>query len=384
MAVSPRPAEPFALADLEEWAFHEIMIRHFGLLNTLLLLLISSAAQAHASGTRTPLIVGTKDAPPFVIKGSDGKWTGISIELWERLAAELKLDYQFKELDLERLLSGVQSNSLDAAVAAITVTSDRERVMDFTHPFYTTGLGIAVSAWGGPPWLAVLRRVLSWQFLTVIGLLALVLMSVGLLVWLFERRKNSEQFGGKAVDGIGSAFWWSAVTMTTVGYGDKAPRTFAGRVVGLIWMFAAIIIISSFTAAITSALTVSQLGSSIRGPSDLPGVRVAAVAGSTGVQYLNQRQINFQEYPDALGALQALAAGRADAVVYDAPILKYLAKEKFADAVSVLPNTFTRQDYAIAVPQGSSLRETLNRVLEREIRSPQWQEVIYHYLGRDE
>jgi len=318
------------------------------------------------------------------MKGPDGNWTGISIELWQDMAAELKLDYQFKELDLDDLLSGVESNSLDAAVAAITVTSEREQVMDFTHPFYMTGLGIAVSASSGPPWLAVVRHVLSWQFLAVVGLLALVLIGVGLLIWLLERKKNSEHFGGKPFEGIGSGFWWSAVTMTTVGYGDKAPRTFAGRVVGLIWMFAAIIIISSFTAAITSALTVTQLGSSIRGPGDLPGRRVAVVASSTGEEFLKARHIRYRGYPDALGALLALAVGRADAVVYDAPILKYLAREKYPGSIYVLPNTFIRQDYAIAVPQGSPLRETLDRVLEREIRSPRWQEVLYHHLGQEE
>ena len=343
-----------------------------------------SAAQTETPVAHTPLVVGTKEAPPFAMKDADGKWTGISIELWQQLATELQLTYEFRETDLEHLLSGVQSNSFDAGVAAITVTSDREKVLDFTHPFYTTGLGIAVSAPSGTPWLAVLRRLLSWQFLTVIGLLALVLVGVGMLVWLFERRKNSEQFGGKPIHGIGSAFWWSAVTMTTVGYGDKAPQTLPGRVVGLIWMFAAIIIISSFTAAITSALTVSQLGSSIRGPGDLPGVRVAAVSASTAEQYLNGRHISYQNYPDALSALRSLASGRVDAVVYDAPILKYLAKENFAGEVNVLPYTFVRQDYAIAVPQGSPLRETLNRVLERQIRSPQWQEVIYRYLGRND
>jgi polar amino acid transport system substrate-binding protein len=269
-------------------------------------------------------------------------------------------------------------------VAAITVTSDRERVMDFTHPFYMTGLSIAVSASGGASWLAVLRQAMSKQFLAVVALLVLLLLSVGFLMWLFERRKNREQFGGKPLHGIGSGLWWSAVTMTTVGYGDKAPRTVAGRIVALIWMFAGIILISSFTAAITSALTVSQLGSSIRGPGDLPRVRVAAVNSSTGEQYLKGRHINYQDYPDALSALRALEAGRVDAVVYDAPILRYLAKEDFPGTMTVLPHTFVRQDYAIAVPQGSPLRETLDRVLEREIRSSHWQEVIYHYLGRDE
>ena len=343
-----------------------------------------AVAQGQAAAIPAPLLIGTKESPPFAMKDPDGNWTGISIELWQNLAAELNLDYRFKELDLEELLAGVRTNSLNAAVAAITVTSDRERVMDFTHPFYTTGLGIAVSASNGAPWLAAVRRLFSWQFLTVIGLLALVLMGVGFLVWLFERRANSEQFGGKTLHGLGSGFWWSAVTMTTVGYGDKSPRTLGGRVVGLIWMFAAIIIISSFTAAITSALTVSQLGSSIRGPGDLPGVRVATVGSSTAEQYLQGRHITYQNHPDVRSALLALVAGRADAVIFDAPILKYLAKEEFPGDLNVLPNTFVRQDYAIAVPQGSPLRETLNRVLEREIRSPRWQELIYHYMGRNE
>lgn len=362
------------------------MRRNFHWLLIAPLLLTFLTVRAQIPQPHTPLIVGTKEAPPFAMKDKDGKWTGISIELWQKIAAELKLEYQFKELTLEQLLSGVESNSLDVAVAAITVTSSRERVMDFTHPFYTTGLGIAVAASGSKnaPWLAVLRRVLSWQFLTVVGFLVLMLLGVGFLVWLFERHKNSEQFGGPAIKGIGSGFWWSAVTMTTVGYGDKAPRTLCGRIVGLIWMFAAVIIISSFTAAITSALTVGQLGSSIRGPGDLPGVRVAAVASSTGEQFLRGRHLGFQEFPDALDALKALAAGDVDAVVYDAPIIKYLAKENFAGAISILPNTFTRQDYAIAVPQGSPLRETFDRVLEHEIRSPDWQEIVYHFLGSEE
>jgi polar amino acid transport system substrate-binding protein len=343
-----------------------------------------AAAHAQVPAVHTPLVVGTKETPPFAMKGADGKWTGISIELWQQLATQLKLDYRFKELDLEDLLSGVRSNSLDAAVAAITVTSDRERVMDFTHPFYMTGLSIAVSSPSGASWLEVLRQALSKQFLAVVALLVLLLLSVGFPMWLFERRKNREQFGGKPLQGIGSGLWWSAVTMTTVGYGDKAPRTVAGRIVALIWMFAGIILISSFTAAITSALTVSQPGSSIRGPGDLPRVRVAAINSSTGEQYLKGRHINYRDYPDALSALRALEAGRVDAVVYDAPILRYLAKEDFPGAMTVLPHTFVRQDYAIAVPQGSPLRETLDRVLEREIRSLQWQEIIYHYLGRDE
>jgi ABC-type amino acid transport substrate-binding protein len=348
------------------------------------LLWIYSTAWAGTPVVHPVMIVGTKEAPPFAMKGPDGKWTGISIELWEDLATKLKWKYKFQEMDLDHLLAGVTNGSLDAAVAAISVTSDRERVMDFTHPFYTTGLGIAVVAHDSTPWLAVLRRVVSWQFLAVVGLLGLVLMGVGFLIWLCERRSNREQFGGKPWAGIGSGFWWSAVTMTTVGYGDKAPQTLPGRIIGLIWMFVAIIIISSFTAAITSALTVSQMGSSIHGPNDLPDVRVAGVADSTAETYLKQQFISYQSCPDALSALKMLADGQVDAAVYDAPILQYLVRENFPGRITVLPRTFVRQDYAIAVPQGSPMREQLDRVLESEIRSPRWQVITSRYLGRNQ
>jgi polar amino acid transport system substrate-binding protein len=349
-----------------------------------LLFWVCAAGQAQPATTQHTLVVGTEEAPPFAMKGPDGKWTGLSIDLWQHLAAELKFNYEFKEMDLEHLLSGVTNGSLDAVVAAVSVTSDREQVMDFTHPFYHAGLGIAVPDRTRAPWLAVLRRLVSWQFVTAVGLLVLVLLSAAFVVWLFERRKNAEHFGGKPWEGISAAFWWSAVTMTTVGYGDKAPRTLGGRIVALIWMFTAIIIISSFTAAITSALTVHKLGSRIRGPRDLSHARVGGIADSTGEQYLKRQHVIFQDYANASDALKALDDGRVDAVVYDAPILQYLTKENYPGAITVLPRRFVHQDYAIAVPQGSPLREQLDRVLESEIRSPHWQELAYRYLGEED
>lgn len=54
------------------------------------------------------------------------------------------------------------------------------------------------------------------------------------------------------------------VTMTTVGYGVKAPRTPGGRIVALIWMFANIFLVTVSTAAITSSLTVGELSGKVR------------------------------------------------------------------------------------------------------------------------
>lgn len=327
------------------------------------------------------LIVGTKEAPPFSFKDPAGKWKGISIELWDTLAQELNLSYEFKEYDLKGLLTAIEDRSIDAAVAALTITAEREKRFDFTHPFHTSGLGIAVIQTRKNSWQAVFNRFFSLDFLKIVLTLALLLLAVGLLVWFFERRKNQDQFGGGTLAGIGSGFWWSAVTMTTVGYGDKSPQTIGGRLVGLIWMFMAIIIISSFTAAITSTLTVNQIRSPVRGPEDLHRVSVGSMDHSTSATYLDAHHISFQDYPSVEKALQGLVAGEVDAVVYDKPMLRYLAARDLQSKVHVLAAIFGKQQYGIGLPTASALRERLNQKIPEIIGEEKWQDVLFHYLG---
>jgi ABC-type amino acid transport substrate-binding protein len=202
-----------------------------------------------------------------------------------------------------------------------------------------------------------------------------------MMIWLFERRHNPDMFGGNAASGIGSGFWWSAVTMTTVGYGDKAPKTCGGRVVAIIWMFTSIIIISSFTAAITTSLTVGELEGTIRGLEDLRSARVGAVTGSSSEAFLREEGIRTRPIPSTRDGLSSLADGRLDAVVQDAPILKFLVANNFADELKIIPKTFSRQDYGIALPVGSTQRETLNRDLLEVIASPEWRRLVQRYIS---
>lgn len=83
-------------------------------------------------------------------------------------------------------------------------------------------------------------------------------------------------------------------------------------------------------------------------------------------------------------ALELLASGEAEAVVYDQPILRYWVREKHTLALRVLPNHFLRQDYGIALPPGSPLRERLNRNILRIIQAPEWSRVVEGYLGPPE
>lgn len=318
------------------------------------------------------LTVGVKVAPPFVIKDGN-RYSGLAIDVWKRAADAHGWKYRFKQYDLKDLLDATAAGQIAAGLGAITATPGREQRMDFSHTLVSSGLGIAVSTEQSGGALALLDALTSGPFLsTVVGMLILLLI-VGTLTWAFERHRNAAQFGGNAARGIGNGMWWAAVTATTVGYGDKAPVTLPGRIIGLIWMFAALIAVAAFTAAITSALTVGKLSGRVKGPADLPHVHVASVAGTTSAAWLRQHQIHFAALASAQKALDELQAGRVDAVVYDAPLLKYLIKQGGSSDIRVLPQTLSRQDYVLILPRDSTLRKPLNETILKLLGNPKWQ-----------
>jgi polar amino acid transport system substrate-binding protein len=345
------------------------------------LLVTSGAAGAKGPPGRT-LVVGTKEAPPFSMKGEDGSWTGISIDLWREIAAELNLPFEFRETDLPGLLKGVADGSLDLAVAALTVTSEREKILDFTHPFFHTGLGIAVPHKTRKPWLAVFRSFFTFPVPHLIGGLFLFLILIGFLIWRFEHKTNPSQFGHGTKEGIGAGIWWSAVTLTTVGYGDKAPVTLMGRILALFWMIIGIAVVAVLTAHITSNLTLTQLATPVKGVEDLIRLRVGSVAETTSSLFLKQNQIPFYSYKTTSEGLRAVDEGKIDALVHDKPILLYLIRHAYPGNLEVLPVTFLPQDYGFALPQKSPLREPINCALLEIIDSPAWQGTLAGYLGR--
>ena len=340
-----------------------------------------SASEPEVSTVNRKLVVGTKETPPFAMKDSNGHWTGISIDLWRQIAEELEISYEWRELDQSGLLAGLTDGSLDAVVANLTITPGRLDNFDFTYPFYSTGLGIAVTMRDENPAVAVLHQLFSWTVLKIALALIFLLFLVGLLIWLLERKSNKEQFGGSAVDGIASGFWLSAVTMTTVGYGDKHPKTVGGRLVAFFWMFTSIILVSFFTATITSLLTVKQLVPSIRGIEDIKKVGVGTLPYTTSEYFLQTNRVSFNTYTSVLEGLEALDRGEIKAFVYDIPALRYWIKQQFSGKIELLPHSYSQENYGIALKENCPLRKLINRVLLEKTREQQWQGILYHYLG---
>jgi ABC-type amino acid transport substrate-binding protein len=327
------------------------------------------------------LRVGIKVAVPFAMQNEDGTWAGISIELWRAVAERLGCRYEFQELPLDELFSKLESDDIDVSIAALTVTAEREKRIDFSHSYFNTGLGIAVVPKRYTGWAAVMDRFFSKVFLEIVAGIVAMLVVTGTLVYLFERKHNANEFGNGAVNGVANGIWWAAVTMTTVGYGDRVPKTIGGRTTALIWMFSAILIIASLTASVTSTLTVSRLVTPISSPRHLHDVRVATVLDSTSAQFLARERISCFRYSTIEACMEKLREEEMDAVVYDVAMLKYLCLNQFVDEIDVLPATFEKQDYAIALPQASKLREPINQALLEELGDPDWLEIVQRYLG---
>jgi polar amino acid transport system substrate-binding protein len=354
------------------------------MISTVVMLDGPCSAQMPGNAVAVPqreLVVGTKQTPPFAMKNADGSWSGISIDLWRHVADEQHLRYRFaEESTVQELLDGIENGKLDIAVAALTVTAARAQTLDFTQPFYVTGLGIAVPAGGEPSWLPLIYTLTSFGFAQAIMALIGLALAVGFLVWVFERRHN-EDFGGGAAKGLSSGVWWSAVAMTQRSTGNFGPRTLPGRIVAIVWMIASIVTIAVFTASVTSVLTIKHLQGTVHGVSDLSEVHVGAVAGTSTEETLSRLRISYRRFATPQEGLKALRAHSLDAFIYDKPLLAWIIQQGFASSIELIDTTFDPQEYAFAVPTNSPLERTINVAVLNAVHSDWWEQTTARYLG---
>jgi polar amino acid transport system substrate-binding protein len=351
----------------------------------LALLSLAVPLTPHAAAQDDPaareLVVGTKEAPPFAIKNDKGEWSGVSIDLWRKIADQLKLKYRFVEAaSMTSLLDGLAQGNLDLAVAAITITPAREELVDFTVPYFHTGTGVAVGTDHLANWMPVIRSIASYGFVqAALGLLGLAFLA-GFLIWLFEHNAN-EGFGGGVTRGLSSGVWWSTHTMTQRVVGGAVPTTLPGRIVAIVWMIVSVIAIAVVTAGITSALTTKRLHGAVNSLGDLANVRVGVVAGTATEDALTRMRIKYRTVASAAQGFVALQRGSIDALAYDRPILAWMIRQDGLSA-ELTDVTFEPQDYAIALRNDRALRKRLNVALLEAEQSDWWRDILFRYLGQ--
>ena len=333
----------------------------------------------------TPTVkVATKRFEPFV-NYKNNQYTGFSIDLWNAIARQMNTRYELYGVDsIEALLQEVESKAADVAIAGITITSQREVTVDFSYPYYESGLQILVNngnkVLSQTMWGRIFSVFFRPQLYYGIAIFILILLVAAHVIWLVERKHNPE-FPNNYVQGIWESFWWAAVTVTTVGYGDKTPKKIAGKLFGLFWMCAGYFIFAYFTATVTTSFTLEEMQAVINSPQDLPGKQVGTIAGTTAVEYLKENNVESIQYDSKEEAYLALHDREVDAVVYDAPALQYYASHQGKNKAKVVGSPFKLQNYGIALSIKSPYRKSINSALLTLIEDGTYKQIEEKWFG---
>ncbi|KAH1143982.1 hypothetical protein GYH30_034280 [Glycine max] len=256
------------------------------------------------------------------------------------------------------LASQVALNNYDAAVGDVTIVPNRTRFLDFTQPYMESGLVVVVPVKEikSSPWSFL--KPFTAQMWCVTGAFFIF---VGTVVWILEHRHNPE-FRGRPRKQLMTVFWFSFSTM----FFSHRENTVSGlgRLVLIIWLFVVLIINSSYTASLTSILTVQQLSSQIEGIDSLiSGTQPIGIQeGSFARKYLTE-ELNIQ--PSRIVTLKnmeayidALEKGPKDggvvAVVDELPYIEILMSSTNCKFRTV-GQEFTKSGWGFAFQRDSPL-----------------------------
>jgi len=324
------------------------------------------------------ITVGIKPLDPFVQKQGD-HYTGFSIELWDEIARRnsWKTEYSWHD-QLSPLLDDVQTSQVDAAIAGISITRDREQVLDFSYPMFNAGLQVMAGRASGANWTDELRGFVVAGVGRYLLALIVVLLLAGNVVWLASRRREPPR---GYLAGVGLGMYKAAGVGLAGDFGVGEPERPLARFAAVVWAIVGVCFVSLFTAAVTTQLTVQSIQSGITGVQDLSGRYVVTVQGTSATRYLAEHAIAYRTVNTIEEAYPLLDNGTADAIVFDAPVLQHRVTLTGGRAELLAGGIFAHEDYGIAFPTGSVLRKKVNTTLLDMRADGSYDRIYEHYFG---
>ena len=350
---------------------------------TLLLLTLAVAwcppvrAQAPTPNSSEALRVGVAPLEPLVITKGDGVYDGLAVQLWKATAARTGTPFRYVPLESASATEALDSGRVDVV---LTATPPSGLLDTLPHgPIYFSS-SLAVTTANTSPLAGVLAGFFQPAFFKILAGLSVLLLAVGTIIYLVERKRNAEQFGGKVYEGIGAGFWWAGVTLTTIGYGDKAPVSFAGRLVAMLWMIVGLAVSATLTAAIVS-LADTGGGDAVTLPNDLDGARNLVVEDSALEEYFGARGVDYVTVPDLEEAVRRLEADEADHLLSKEFEIRHFLEQRDAD-VSVQSTRYQPAYFAVGFGRDLAQADTLNAAMLEVLGSPAWGDWLGTYVPR--
>lgn len=327
--------------------------------------------------------VGVYVHPPFVAKSGDS-YGGMAIDLWELVAGQLGFASRYIEYEnVGELVSAAASGEIDTAVTNMTATRERAERIDLTHPWFDAGQRLMVRKDGGAGTGSLLRGLSDSGHLRAYAWIAFVIVLATALVTLFDR-KFDQNFPKRWRDGIAESFY-TVMSVVTSGKSPARKNLFGwmGRIWQGLWLVCGIAVLAYVTSSVTSVMTTLSLTNQINSVADLSGHIVGVQPGSVSEDYARQAGLNTRPFQHINEAADALADGRVDAILGDAPVLEYYTHKNPGQGLTVVGPIFMPDKYAFGLPHDSELTRPLSVEIIGLHESGRLAEIRTRYFGSE-
>ncbi|KAM0939245.1 putative periplasmic binding protein-like I [Dioscorea sansibarensis] len=279
----------------------------------------------------------------------------------------------------------VADKKYDSVVADMTITSNRSEYVDFTLPYTVAGISMVVpikNKQSKNAWIFV-KPLTTDLWLVSLGFFVFT----GLIVWVLEHQINQE-FRGPPSNQIGTIFYFTFSTLVFA-HRENIVSNLARGVV-IIWVFVVLILQSSYTASLTSMLTVEQFEPSYTHISDLKdsGERVGYLQDSFVKGFLvktwkfdQEKLVPFRSPQDFAEALaKGSQNGGVAAVVDEIPYLRVFLKD-YCDNYTMAGQTYKTSGFGFVFPKGSPIVSDLSRAILNITEGDEMSDIERRWFG---
>ncbi|XP_012514576.1 PREDICTED: glutamate receptor 4 [Propithecus coquereli] len=345
----------------------------------------------------SPYVMYKKNHEMF--EGND-KYEGYCVDLASEIAKHIGIKYKIaivpdgkygaRDADTKiwnGMVGELVYGKAEIAIAPLTITLVREEVIDFSKPFMSLGISIMIKKpQKSKPGVFSFLDPLAYEIWMCI---VFAYIGVSVVLFLVSRFSPYEWHTEEPEDGkegpsdqppnefgIFNSLWFSLGAFMQQGC-DISPRSLSGRIVGGVWWFFTLIIISSYTANLAAFLTVERMVSPIESAEDLAKQTEIAYgtldSGSTKEffrrskiavyekmwTYMRSAEPSVFTRTTAEGVARVRKSKGKFAFLLESTMNEYIEQRKPCDTMKVGGNLDSK-GYGVATPKGSSLRTPVN------------------------
>ena len=331
--------------------------------------------------TSRKLRIAVFERPPYTFKTEQGVWNGIGIELWEEIAEELHLPYEYVEVSLGEVYEKLNAGACDLT-PAVSMVAKGVRLVDYTAPYFFSYAAVQTKSTSLFQQLgSFYQNLIDGGILTILLIVGGIIVVFSIVIVIIERRTEEGHFADKPDGKFFHALWFSALNLLCLEYDVALRLSPLGRFLTYLLAVLGICFVAIFTGAVASAITAANTSSKVFHIEDLVHYRTGAFKGSSLDLTLRERGLPVMEYSSPEEGLAALDRGEITAFGGDATPLSYIAMNQFPGHFMLSIVRSKVLFYVMATRPGLPEFSEINKKLLEITLSPDWRSRTERWTG---